>query len=141
MELNAGQSRTVTVEVPRERLAHWDIGVHDYVVEPGVRLVSVGASSRDIRLTSSVDVTGDTVRRPLTLQSSIAEALANPVAAEGLQSILGAMFGAPADTGDNAGTDILSLIGSVPLGRLVDFSGGRLPRAALTELVGRANSG
>ena len=44
----------------------------------------VGSSSRDIRLSAAVDVTGDVVRVPLTLQSTIGEVMADPAAAEGI---------------------------------------------------------
>ena len=63
-------------------LAYWDTRVDRWVVEGGAYAVEVGASSRDIRATVSVDVEGDAVRVPLTMDSSIGELMAHPVASQ-----------------------------------------------------------
>ena len=80
VELAAGESREVEVRVRRDDLAYWDVRVDRRVVEGGELSVEVGASSRDIRLTGTVAIDGDAVRLPLSMESSIADVMADPIA-------------------------------------------------------------
>ncbi len=48
--LAPGQTKTVTMQVPGEKLAYWDDASHAYVTQPGAYDVLVGASSADIRV-------------------------------------------------------------------------------------------
>jgi beta-glucosidase len=50
VSLQPGESKTVTVEVPAERLRYWDTDKKQYVVESGDYEFLVGAASDDIRL-------------------------------------------------------------------------------------------
>ncbi len=54
--LQPGETRTVTLDVPERAFAHWSCADHAWQVKPGTREVRVGASSRDIRLTTSLAV-------------------------------------------------------------------------------------
>src|SRR5262249_17713619 len=54
--LKPGEAKTVTFTLPAEKLAYYDVGRHDFVVEPGMFDVMVGASSADIRLRGQVEV-------------------------------------------------------------------------------------
>jgi beta-glucosidase len=56
--LRPGERRRVSVEVEPERLAIWDAAGDDWDVVPGDYRVSVGASSRDIRLQGGVRLRG-----------------------------------------------------------------------------------
>ena len=49
-----GEEVTVTVEVPWRALAHWDVGQRAFAVEPGDFDLAIGASSRDLRVTTRV---------------------------------------------------------------------------------------
>jgi beta-glucosidase len=49
VELNPGESKTVSMPLNKESLAVWDEAAHDWKVYPGKYSVEVGASSRDIR--------------------------------------------------------------------------------------------
>jgi beta-glucosidase len=125
VRLAAGESRRVEVPVRRDDLAYWDVRVDRWVVEGGDYAVSVGASSRDLRLTATVAVEGDELDLPLTLDSTLGEVLANPIASEIIMSAMaesmGEMGGAMADPG------MLAMMSSAPMGRLANFG------AATTE--------
>jgi len=56
ISLKPGERRTVTFELPGEKLAFWDMNKHDFVVEPGKVDVMVGSSSADIRVRDQVEV-------------------------------------------------------------------------------------
>ena len=54
IELAPGESRSVTFEVPAERLAYWSEETGGFRVEPGEYEFAVGRSSVDLRSTASV---------------------------------------------------------------------------------------
>jgi beta-glucosidase len=55
VHLHAGESRTVTLHVPLRQLQYWSIVSSGWVIAGGKRALSVGASSRDLRLRQSVN--------------------------------------------------------------------------------------
>ena len=57
IHLEAGESRTVTADVPADRMAIYDVNQHKFVVEPGVFDVLVGSSAKDIRSKATYQVT------------------------------------------------------------------------------------
>ena len=139
VDLAPGESREVTIALRRDDLAYWDRRAGRFVVEGGGYEVSVGASSRDLRATARVDVAGDELRIPLTLNSTLAEVLADPVAGPKLAAGLAAMMPA-SDKADALGADLLSLIGSAPVGRMVSLSAGAITRDQLEQLLAEANA-
>ncbi|MEO3851360.1 glycoside hydrolase family 3 C-terminal domain-containing protein [Streptomyces sp. B8F3] len=59
--LRPGETRTVTLPLPRAALAHWDVTRERWVVERSTYDVLVGASSGDIRARAELAVDGETV--------------------------------------------------------------------------------
>jgi beta-glucosidase len=57
VNVKAGQSNQVTVEVPAARLRYWDTRKKQYVVEPGDYEFLIGAASDDIRLKLPMTIT------------------------------------------------------------------------------------
>jgi beta-glucosidase len=53
----AGQKRAVSFTVPANRLAYWNVAHHRFEVEADKIAISVGASSSDLRLKKTVQVT------------------------------------------------------------------------------------
>lgn len=139
--LRAGESARVEVRIPRGDLAYWETRTHRWVVEDGGYTVAVGASSRDLRLRAPVNVIGDPVRVPLTPDSSVAELMANPIAAAVLTPL---MNRGAAERGSAAaeelGIDTAQTVAGIPVGRLRSLSGGLgLTRTQLTDLLRAAN--
>ncbi len=136
--LEAGESREVAVHVRREDLAYWDTRVDRWLVEGGTYTVEVGASSRDIRATAQVDVEGDAVRVPLTLESSIGELMAHPVASQFIMQAMAAddtlTAGLMADPG------MFKMMESFPIGRLASFPGMPIGREQVEQLLAAANA-
>jgi len=54
VHLSAGETRTVSLHVAPRQLQYWSVAGHRWMTPPGKRLLSVGASSRDIRLRQSI---------------------------------------------------------------------------------------
>ncbi len=59
VSLLPGETRTVTFNLPAEKLAFWDEKTHAFLVEPGEFEVMIGTSSEDIRLREKFSVTAD----------------------------------------------------------------------------------
>lgn len=79
--VEAGVSEQVTIEIPRRDLAYYDDSVHAWLVESGDYTVSVGASSRDLRLGQTISVAGDSYAPELTLDSTLEDWLKHSVGA------------------------------------------------------------
>ncbi len=65
VELQPGEEVEVAIELDRRAFAYYDTGLKDWHVETGAFEILAGASSRDIRLRATVDVTS-TRQAPVT---------------------------------------------------------------------------
>jgi len=137
----AGQTVEVVLGIDRADLAYWETRLGRWVVEGGDYHCAVGASSRDLRTTAVVTVTGDHARVPLTADSTVAEWLADPRGAK----VLTEAFAAASADGDTppilgmmADPNLMEFIGSFPLGRMAAFGSGLTPDA-LQRLLAAAN--
>jgi beta-glucosidase len=54
IELEPGQTKSVTIHIDARGLSFWSIGKHDWVIAVGSRPVYVGSSSRDIQLQGTI---------------------------------------------------------------------------------------
>ncbi|MGV0737708.1 beta-glucosidase [Mycobacterium syngnathidarum] len=137
--LEPAEQRAVEISISRDDLAYWSTDAGRWVVETGEYAVWVGASSRDLRLTAAVTVTGDEPTRPFTRDSTLGELLADPVAAQTIADILSSA--SPFDTGDSVlGTNLLRMLESVPIGRMVAFSAGKVTGEQLDQLLASVNA-
>ncbi len=57
--LDPGETKEVTIEFDEHTFAHFSASKNHWVVEEGERLIEVGASSRDIRLSGTLQVSGE----------------------------------------------------------------------------------
>ncbi|MFI5891862.1 glycoside hydrolase family 3 C-terminal domain-containing protein [Actinoplanes sp. NPDC051513] len=139
----AGATVEATLHIDRADLAYWDVKLSRWVVENGAYTVAVGASSRDIRTTVSVEVAGDEARYPLTADSTLGEWLSDPRGAEVLMDVFAKMMAeggggmAGALTVDPA---MMQMAASFPLVRMAMFPGSPFTSEALAELVEAANN-
>ncbi|MGB3356231.1 MAG: glycoside hydrolase family 3 C-terminal domain-containing protein [Mycobacterium sp.] len=141
--LDPGESRVVELTVCRKDLAYWDVRVDSWIVEGGTYTIDTAASSRDIRSSVDVEVTGDDVVVPLTRQSSIGDVLAHPVGGPMLQAAMASMMG---DASGAAGamaedTDLARMVESFPIGRVAMFAAaGGVDQTAIDALLAAANN-
>jgi beta-glucosidase len=131
LTLEPGATGVVEIPVSRTDLAYW---AGRWVVESGEYTLWAAASSRDLRLHTTVRVTGNEVPEPFTADSTLGEVLADPVAAPILTEAIAELSGGGMEMGD-----MLAFISALPLGRLVGFSGDRLPAERLDALLTRMN--
>jgi beta-glucosidase len=139
----AGATEEVVLTVDRADLGYWETRLGRWVVEDGDYTVAVGASSRDIRSTATVRVAGDDARVPLTADSSVGEWFADPRGAE----LLAEAFTAALDAGGEksamgsivADSNVLMMLGSLPLNRMATFPGSPLRPEQIEKMVAAAN--
>ena len=131
VQLDPGETVSATLRIRRSELAYWDVRVDRWVVEGGEYVIDVGASSRDLRTSTTVDVDGDEVVLPVSLESSFDELLLDPVVGSELRAIIEERYG----SGEN---QMLKMLGNFPVGRLDGFP---LPREEMVGLVERARRG
>ena len=147
VDLQAGETRSVTLTVRAHDLAYWDVRVDRWVVEGGAYTVEVGASSRDLRATATVEVAGDTVRIPLSLNSSVADLMGDPIAGPVVQQVMAGVFGGGTEGMDAAGASMMAndeglakMLGSLPIGRLASFPGAPVTLDDVQQLIDHANA-
>ena len=119
--LEPGETQVVTLTVRRKDLAYWDIRADRWVVEGGEYTVDVAASSRDIRSTVAVAVTGDQFTLPLSRTSSMGEVLRHPVAGPVVQAAIAQMMGGLDQSAASImpeGVDMSKMMESFPIGRI-----------------------
>lgn len=144
VEVEAGASVTVSALLRRDDLSYWDTTADRWVLEPGRYVVSVGASSRDLRGSADIEISGDVVRPVFTLESTLGELLADPAGAAVVGQMMTGMMAAAAGP-DNAEAppvdeDILKVMASFPLSRMISFSAGAATAAQLQQLVDAVNA-
>ncbi len=132
--LAAGQSLRITLTIPVTELSYWSRIDQAWVVEGGTYVVEVGASSRDLRLSGSVDLIGDQPVRKLSLSSTVGEVISNPTAAATIMGALGTLFGA----GDDMDPELARMIMDIPLAAVAGFVG--LGAAGMQTIVDEANA-
>ncbi|MEU5757383.1 glycoside hydrolase family 3 C-terminal domain-containing protein [Nocardia sp. NPDC047648] len=119
-ELEPGAREEISMLLRRDDLAYWETRVDRWIVEGGAYRVWAGASSRDLRVSGLVDVAGEELRIPITAESTLGEALADPRAAAALADVFGGMAESMGDA-SALGVDMMRMIASIPLNRLTGF--------------------
>jgi beta-glucosidase len=94
LELAPGASQRVELILGWRDLAFWSASAHRWRIETGRFDIAVGASSRDIRLTASLDLAGDGFAAPLEAGSTLQEWLDDPDGGDVLRRAFAAGGGA-----------------------------------------------
>ncbi len=82
LALAPGESQRVNLILSERDLSYWSTRADGWVLEPGRFDVAVGASSRDLRLTTTVEVSGPAPSFPLDRNSTLGEWIEHPVGHE-----------------------------------------------------------
>ena len=125
--LEPGETKTVTFNLDRRSFSWYCTDLHDWYAADGTYQIMVGASSRDIRQTVSVQLSGAPLL-PLKLHanSTLGELISDPRSRDfGLEMKrrLDAFFGAGNGDSDEAVSDDMSMavVASMPLRNVLTF--------------------
>ncbi|MFI5806684.1 glycoside hydrolase family 3 C-terminal domain-containing protein [Streptomyces sp. NPDC051561] len=116
--LEAAERRDITLRIDRQDLAHFDIGAGTWLVESLDHRIDVGASSRDIRLTTTVTVEGDPYVDLPDADSTLGRWLAHPVGGPAMQTLLERVRKTMGDAYPKDGTPRYRMIADMRLSQL-----------------------
>jgi beta-glucosidase len=137
IDLEPGESGEVVIHADRREFEYWDDELQRWLVEGGAYEISIGASSRDLRLSAPVELRGDVARHRLNADSSIGEILRDPVAGPAFEPVFAGMFAQFAEADE---TDFAPMLDSLPFGRFLGTVGGALPAGMADDVIARANA-
>ncbi|UVS80525.1 glycoside hydrolase family 3 C-terminal domain-containing protein [Actinokineospora sp. UTMC 2448] len=137
LDLRPGETTTVTLPLTATDLQTWDARGQRWTVRPGDYAVHVGASSRDVRLRTTVHSDGDRVLAPLTAQSTIAEWRADPAGRQVLATLLDRV--SRSGLASSVAPELVRMFLSIPLDKLRSFGLG-VTSATVAELVREADA-
>ena len=124
VSLQPGESKDVQFTLDKRSLAYYEPELHDFYAESGTYQICVGASSRDLRLTGSLEWQA---AQPLpvhfTAASTLKQVMTHPVGAAIIGPILQRMAAAAGSaTGKKDDDDSsLSMMMGIQLNTLIDF--------------------
>lgn len=130
IELDAGASQRVSVDLDQRAFSFWSQVHHEWVVESGEFAIEVGAHSRDLALTQVITVEGPSIAAPITAGSSLHEWAADPVARALIAEAVAA--GSPDPLAD---PELAVVIGTMPMSTLAVFPGMSIDPVTLAGLV------
>jgi beta-glucosidase len=132
--LAPGETKPVSFDLGARDFSYWSVRTHGWVLEAGEFEIAVGASSRDLRLATTIEIPAPAVSEPLSDASTLEEWLADPVGGEALRAAFGTdESGRPKGLlGDD---ELIKVIGNFPMRRLAAFPNLGLDHATLDSLV------
>lgn len=144
VELEPGETKTVTFALDKRSFAFYDVGLKSWRVETGAFELLIGQSSRDIRLAEQVIVDSTTPPVPMnvTRNSTIGDLLANGQTRTAVTAFLQQSnpLGALGDAGEEASEMMEAVMRYLPLRALISFSGGSFAESDLEKLVAELNA-
>jgi beta-glucosidase len=137
--LAAGASSVVRLSLTARDLSYWSVQRGSWALEGGDFDIAVGASSRDLRLVTTVGVPAPSVAAALSGASTLEEWLADPSGRAALEKAVGTdADGRPAGILGNA--ELRTVIGSFPLRTLLAFLGLGIDRETFDAVTGQEPS-
>ena len=139
VDIDVGQSETLTFRLDARDLSYWSTAAADWVLEPGEFTLAIGASSRDLRLATTVAVAAPPPKVTLDAMATLQEWLADPAGAALLREVVGTdESGRPRGIlGDD---ELRGVVGNFPISALTAFPASGLERATVDELLRRSRS-
>ncbi|WP_407343661.1 glycoside hydrolase family 3 C-terminal domain-containing protein [Pengzhenrongella phosphoraccumulans] len=136
VSLEPGASARVTLMLDARAFSFWHVQLHRWVVEGGSFEIRVGASSRDVRLSGTVELTGDALTPPLSPQSPASAWLDHPMTGPALQARFADASNVAAGLFDPSTAEMMR---AIPLDRLSRFPGFPIAEDELAALATAAN--
>lgn len=132
LALQPGEEQEVSFGLDKRSFAYYNVNIGDWHVESGVFEIAVGSSSRDIRLTASIEVESTV---PLALRyhrnSTVGDLLDNPRSADKVKKF-SSIFGMEGAMDDNPEM-FMAMMKYMPLRALVGFGQGKYTEEDLAK--------
>jgi beta-glucosidase len=122
VDLDPGETTMVDFALTARDLSYWSTSLNDWVLEGGEFELAVGASSRDLRLTTTVDIAAPALPVRLDGMATLEEWLADPSGSALLHKAVGTdEDGRP--KGILGNEELLPVIGNFPISSLAALPG------------------
>jgi beta-glucosidase len=146
VELEPGESRTVTLNLDRRAFAYYDVVRGDWAVAAGAYTIQLGRSATEIEAEEIVELAGESVALELRPESTVAEWVTHPVAGPWLIDRLMAGVASAQPGGDGADTgsameEAFAMIGTMPMRQFARFLPLQITLETLKKEAARANAG
>jgi beta-glucosidase len=143
VSLNPGETKAVTITLDRRAFAYYEIALPGWHVENGAYSILIGASSRDIRLKASVEITGSpALPCRFTMDSTLGDVMDAPHGKELVDQIMQGMqsFINAADEGPALSPEMIAaMMRDMPLHTLITFSEGKIDKDMLYGIIRSLN--
>ena len=133
--LEPGQSSTVEFTLDRRAFAYWNVADDRWVVAAGDYLVQVGRDVSTIDAEQPVTLTGDTISRELTLESTVGDWFGHPVVGPVIMQGMAAGMTEEQAAQAAENPDQLKMVESMPMQQFLAFTGNAFPPEALEQLM------
>lgn len=139
VELQPGEAREISFTLNKRSFAYYNVELRDWHVESGTFTIAVGASSRDIRLSASLEVESTSeIIVSFHRNSTVGDLLDHPLTAEKAKKF-STIFGLEDAMEDNPEMH-LAMLKYMPLRALIGFGQGRYSEEDLTQDLLELNS-
>ena len=143
VQLAPGETKTVTMELDKRSFAWYNTELHDWYAASGKYEILIGASSRDIRLSETIELSSSQViPMHIHMNTTLGELFNNPDTKEAAKELtsryLAAMNGG-SDTASQSAAEaiteemVAAMTDSMPLRSLCSFGG--FSRAEIQEMI------
>lgn len=137
--LEPGKKETLHLKVSRADLSYYSVAAKGWYVEEGEYLIELGASSRDIRATHLLKISGDDEPLELTGSSPLGDWLDSETAQPVVQELIDQIVAEQPDIGKMLNNKIMmKMARQMPIQQLVSF--GVLGQHQLDLAIARVNS-
>jgi beta-glucosidase len=134
VDLDPSQTTVVDLPLTARDLSYWSTTLNDWALEGGEFELAVGASSRDLRLTTTIEIAAPPLPTRLDAMSTLQEWLADPTGSALLHEAVGTdETGRP--KGILGNEELMVVIGNFPISTLAAFPGLGLSHAVVHDLI------
>lgn len=136
-ELDPGESREVSMRLTQRAFAFWSELWRRWAVEAGEFVLHIGTSSRDLPHRVRISLAAPSLAAPLTPHSTLTEWLQDD---QGAALLSAALRRAAGDARLLADTELVKVVGTMPLSTLVNFGFPGLTHALIDEVAEQLRS-
>lgn len=148
VELQPGETKTVSFELDSRAFAYWNKDISDWYVETGAYEIQIGKNAQEILLSVEVEVESEKViKKVFHMNSILGEIMADPKGKAVLEQAMsaGAMGSGAAEVAEGAQADdaisaemMAAMMEAMPLRQMLSFVPG-VTRESLEQLVAALN--
>lgn len=149
VELQPGETKTVSFELDSRAFAYWNKDISDWYVETGAYEIQIGKNAQEILLSAEVEVESEKViKKVFHINSTLGEIMADPKGKAVLEQAMsaGAMGSGAAEATEGAQADdaisaemMAAMMEAMPLRQMLSFVPG-VTRESLEQLVAALNA-